>query len=597
MPVNLNPVLAGVIAAVELEGKHLQAEFFRRKGPRGSHAKAPIDTEIEIRLLDALQALVPCPFIGEETGWTGGALDDWVWLVDPHDGTREFLAGRRGSCISVALLRGVVPVLGVVHAPLAPDRGPDTVAWAQGCGPLLRNGEPLQVDLSRRRVACGEWIWATASSAFRPELYSEAVAPARYIALPSIAYRLARVAAGDGIGTLSIHSVNEYDIAAGVALVCAAGGVVLDADRQPIALLGTPGAQVSGCFAGAPEAAQQLARFDWSLVQKVERKPPRVELGFPRPHDETRLARAQGCLLGQVIGDSLGSLVEFRSAANIAGAWPKGLRDLADGGTWNTIAGQPTDDSELALALARMLSTNGRYESALALQAYRAWMESEPFDMGNTTRLGLVGEADFESQSNGSLMRVSPLGIHAAGDPGRAAAAARQDSALTHPHAACVESCAAYASAIAQGIGGGGREAMFEAALAYSSGAAREAIERAAAGEGPSDYESKPGWVLVALQNAFYQLARARSFEEGLTATVNAGGDTDTNGAIAGALLGALYGRDAVPRRWILPVLACRPVAEAGAARPRPMHYWPDDVLELAEAILAHSIESGSLGR
>ena len=65
-----------------------------------------------------------------------------------------------------------------------------------------------------------------------------------------------------------------------------------------------------------------------------------------------------------------------------------------------------------------------------------------------------------------------------------------------------------------------------------------------------------------------------------------AGGDTGTNAAIAGALLGAATGIAAIPPRWVAPVLACRPLAEAGAARPRPMHYWPDDLLEIAEALL-----------
>ena len=67
------------------------------------------------------------------------------------------------------------------------------------------------------------------------------------------------------------------------------------------------------------------------------------------------LSRAQGCLLGQLAGDALGSLVEFRSPADIRFQYPDGVRDLADGGTWDTIAGQPTDDSEMALALAESL--------------------------------------------------------------------------------------------------------------------------------------------------------------------------------------------------------------------------------------------------
>ena len=63
------------------------------------------------------------------------------------------------------------------------------------------------------------------------------------------------------------------------------------------------------------------------------------------------------------------------------------------------------------------------------------------------------------------------------------------------------------------------------------------------------------GWVLIALQNAFFCLAH-HAFEEALVDTVGRGGDTDTNAAIAGAL------------------------------RPRPMSCWPDDVLEVAEALL-----------
>ena len=69
-------------------------------------------------------------------------------------------------------------------------------------------------------------------------------------------------------------------------------------------------------------------------------------------------------------------------------------------------------------------------------------------------------------------------------------------------------------------------------------------------------------------------------------ATVAAGGDTDTNAAICGALLGAAAGRNAIPSRWVLPVLACRSTVDAGAPRPRPAAYWPDDIFELAEALL-----------
>lgn len=71
------------------------------------------------------------------------------------------------------------------------------------------------------------------------------------------------------------------------------------------------------------------------------------------------LDRAQGCLLGQLAGDALGSPVVFQSPDESRRSCPNGVRELADGGRWNTIAVQPTNDSDMALLLARMLVQNG----------------------------------------------------------------------------------------------------------------------------------------------------------------------------------------------------------------------------------------------
>jgi len=85
---------------------------------------------------------------------------------------------------------------------------------------------------------------------------------------------------------------------------------------------------------------------------------------------ETKQSRAQGCLLGQLAGDALGSLVEFQSPDEIRRGYPDGVREMADGGTWNTIAGQPTDDSEMALLLARMLVKIGSYAPEATVKIY-----------------------------------------------------------------------------------------------------------------------------------------------------------------------------------------------------------------------------------
>jgi hypothetical protein len=97
--------------------------------------------------------------------------------------------------------------------------------------------------------------------------------------------------------------------------------------------------------------------------------------------------------------------------------------------------------------------------------------------------------------------------------------------------------------------------------------------------------QGSEGWIRIALHNAFYELLHAESLEAGVVATVRRGGDTDTNAAIAGALLGAVHGRDAIPPQWRSMVLSCRPLAP-GARHPRPRWCWPVDVLEVAERLL-----------
>ena len=89
--------------------------------------------------------------------------------------------------------------------------------------------------------------------------------------------------------------------------------------------------------------------------------------------------------------------------------------------------------------------------------------------------------------------------------------------------------------------------------------------------------------VLIAFGNALWQLLNALNLEEAVVDTVSRGGDTDTNAAICGTLLGAVHGLNSVPQRWRETILNCRP--EQGRPevhRPRPREYWPVDGLELA---------------
>jgi ADP-ribosylglycohydrolase len=154
----------------------------------------------------------------------------------------------------------------------------------------------------------------------------------------------------------------------------------------------------------------------------------------PSADDSPIVSRARGCLLGQLAGDALGGLVEFETPGQIRRRYPHGVRELQDGGTWGTLAGQPTDDSEMALALARTLVADGRSGIENVARAYARWYESGPFDMGGTCRTALSAatrslregrsaseraqaSASRASQANGALMRISPLAIFAARSP------------------------------------------------------------------------------------------------------------------------------------------------------------------------------------
>jgi ADP-ribosylglycohydrolase len=324
------------------------------------------------------------------------------------------------------------------------------------------------------------------------------------------------------------------------------------------------------------------------------------------------LDRARGCLLGQFAGDSLGGLVEFRDAEDIRARYPGGVRELADGGSWNTIAGQPTDDSELALMLARSLVERGAFDDDAVARAYGHWYASGPFDCGGTiARAASMASrvaanhaatarkyANTESQANGALMRLSPLGVfgHAL-RPEQVAELARRDATVTHPHAVCQDANAVFAVTIAWAISRGGTAAeLFDFAVQWADSARLHpdvlADLTAAANSPPMDFSANMGWVRIALRNAFYRLRHAASLEEGVVETVMCGGDTDTNAAIAGALLGAVYGESAVPRQWREVVLNCRPAAGvAGVRRPRPREFWPVDTLELADQLVRRGAE------
>ena len=103
----------------------------------------------------------------------------------------------------------------------------------------------------------------------------------------------------------------------------------------------------------------------------------------------------------------------------------------------------------------------------------------------------------------------------------------------------------------------------------------------------PAEYVRQQGWVLIAFHNALWQLLHARNLEGGVVDTVMRGGDTDTNAAICGALLGAVHGIEAIPARWAECLRKCRSaVGRRDVFRSRPGRFCPADALELAACLV-----------
>lgn len=260
-------IIYRVVDLVIEAGAFTLAELQRPGGPRGSGYKAEVDVEIEVMLRQGLEQILNCDFVGEETGshQTGHR---YCWVVDPNDGTADFLAGRAGSAVSVGLLYDGEPVLGVVYAPATP-RGSDCLAWQQGMQSLLRNGRAIAPSKQNRDLK-GSVVFVSSAAASKRAENDILCAPATCEPMPSIAYRLARVAAGDGAAGVSLYPVSPHDVVAGHALLKAVGGDIFDQDGKPIRYTASVEFTfpVEQCFGGQSEACRALLARPWlNLLQ------------------------------------------------------------------------------------------------------------------------------------------------------------------------------------------------------------------------------------------------------------------------------------------------------------------------------------------
>jgi myo-inositol-1(or 4)-monophosphatase len=157
-------------------------------------------------------------WLSEESKDPGDRLDkSRVWIVDPLDGTKEFISGIPEWCVSIGLVEDGVPVAGGILNPAADL----LITGAAGHGVTL-NGEPSH--LAFRATVLDAEVLASRSEVNRGEWNRFQRAPFKMTPCGSVAYKLGCVAAGLADATWTLVPKNEWDVAGGVALILAAGG-------------------------------------------------------------------------------------------------------------------------------------------------------------------------------------------------------------------------------------------------------------------------------------------------------------------------------------------------------------------------------------
>lgn len=207
---------AGEIAMAHFGGPLGVEEKADGAGPV-TQADLAIDAMLRQHLLDNRPGY---GWLSEETEDDPARLSkDRVFVVDPIDGTRSFVAGEKSFAVSIALVEAGVPVAGVVHLP-ARDC---TYAAAKGCG-ATKNGEAITTTEASDPVTI-----LAAKVNFEPQNWPYGEPRHKRKFRPSLAYRMCLVAEGRFDAMLTFRPAWEWDVAAGSLIVAEAGGDVTDA--------------------------------------------------------------------------------------------------------------------------------------------------------------------------------------------------------------------------------------------------------------------------------------------------------------------------------------------------------------------------------
>lgn len=279
------------------------------------------------------------------------------------------------------------------------------------------------------------------------------------------------------------------------------------------------------------------------------------------PDTPSRQDRGRGCLLGLAAGNALGLPAELlETPAAIRAAFPGGLRDIL---RQDTPESPWDDDTALAVITAEALAEGQVDLRAMAHRAVR-WRQEDGRGIGDWTRRALDHIATHDAPpsdtggraSNGSLARCIPIALATLATPKNLVSGSWHVARLLHPDERCAWGSVAVNVAAARLLTGY-RDFVPEVIDVLRANDAPvelvEAVRRVPVrrkDELPITADP-PGGVIHTVEIVLWFAYHEPVLERGLTWLVNAGGDTDTNAAVAGALMGARDGIGAIPARWI----------------------------------------------
>lgn len=309
--------------------------------------------------------------------------------------------------------------------------------------------------------------------------------------------------------------------------------------------------------------------------------------------------RARGLMAGIAVGNLLGIRMEGWSKRRVARSFPNRVREIT------AHPGYPDDDDIAQAVVIAEAAEAGPLDPEDLARRFWAWAETNGAGMGGLTGRVLtlyggdypqrlarnrregaprrpIGAPTLQASraawggwraGNGAAMRCAPISIRWRDDPVALVRNSIVSAVPTHWDERCGWTCALLNLAVAAALRGESLETVtpdrlledgaghMRASLAELKGFGYDeripdGVSEAVQGAFDTELDdlscdgSDRGFTLLALQIGLLVYWGASSFEEGLTNVIEAGGDTDTNGAIAGALLGARFGLEAIPPRW-----------------------------------------------